>query len=126
MKRLCFFLLAVCSALTLPGVGSAAELHLTPTLCAIDEGEDACSIPVNVTFAAEDNARYCLSISGKGLVHCFAGSSSTEMQIYVTAEANTQFLITEGESGDKVATAMLKVARYRPTRHQRRYGWGLL
>lgn len=126
MKHSRPLLLALCSTLSAPGLIHAAELNLTPALCAIDEGEEHCAISVNVAFSGDENKRYCLTISGKGLVRCFDSQPLNEMQVYVTADTNTQFLVTEKASGKEVATATLKVARYRPTRHQRRYGWGLL
>ncbi|WP_237067795.1 DUF3019 domain-containing protein [Microbulbifer guangxiensis] len=126
MKHFRSLLLLLCPTLALPGVGNAAELSLTPSLCAIDEGEDTCSISINVAFTTDESDRYCLQISGRGVVQCFAGHQLTKMKIHVTADADTEFQVTEADSGAQVATATLKVARYRPTRHQRRYGWGLL
>lgn len=126
MKLFRSLLLLLCPTLAVPGLGNAAELGLTPTLCAINDGEDHCAISVNVTFNAQDKSRYCLNIADRGLVRCFTGSPRTEIEVYVTADSDTKFLVTVAESGEEVATATLKVARYRPTRHQRRYGWGLL
>ncbi|KUJ83858.1 DUF3019 domain-containing protein [Microbulbifer flavimaris] len=126
MKLFRSLLLLLCATLAVPGMGNAAELSLTPTLCAINDGEDHCAISVSVNFTAEDKSRYCLNIADKGLVRCFSGNPQTQIDIYVTADTDTRFLVTAAESGEEVASATLKVARYRPTRHQRRYGWGLL
>ena len=121
-KSLLLLLLALC----LPLAGIAAELHLTPSLCAIDQGEERCNISVSVTFVADDNERYCLTISDRGLIRCFAGNSLSDAHIYIATDKSLQFLVTEGESGEEVASETFKVARYRPKRHKRRYGWGLL
>ena len=119
-------LLLLLLALGLPLAGITAELHLTPSLCAIDADETRCDISVSVTFEPDDNERYCLTISDRGLIRCFAGNSLNGMQVYVATDKNLQFQVTEGESGEPVASETLKVARYRPKRHKRRYGWGLL
>jgi len=108
-----------------PALVKAADLRLTPSVCAVDEGEASCSISVKVDFDADDKARYCLSISGKGLVRCFWGDSD-ELEVYINSSEDIRFLITESESGEGVAAATLKVASYQPKRHRRRYGWGLL
>lgn len=126
MRWLYFLILALCAEMAFPSIGDAAELRITPSLCVMDEDESLCAVSVNVAVVANDNARYCLTIAGKGLIRCFAGNRLTELQVYITAESNTRFQLTESESGNQVASAVLKVARYRPTRHQRRYGWGLL
>lgn len=119
-------LLLLFLALSLPLSVAAAELRLTPSLCAIDEDETRCDISVSVTFVPDDNERYCLTISDRGLVRCFAGNSFTDVELYIATDKNLQFQVTNGESGRPVANETFKVARYRPKRHKRRYGWGLL
>ncbi|WP_346840218.1 DUF3019 domain-containing protein [Microbulbifer sp. SAOS-129_SWC] len=123
MKKSLLLLFAVLSA---PLAGFAAELSLTPSLCAIDANETRCDISVSITFAADDNQRYCLAISDRGLIRCFAGNRLRDMHVYIATDKSLEFLITEGDSGNQVASKILKVARYRPKRHRRRYGWGLL
>ncbi|GAB2513897.1 DUF3019 domain-containing protein [Microbulbifer agarilyticus] len=107
-------------------LSTAAELSITPSLCAIDDDEELCSISVMVDFKADDSSRYCLSVTGRGLVRCFAGNSGHAIQVYVTSHENLSFKVTDGDSGAEVAQATLKVAKFRPKRHQRRYGWGFL
>ena len=119
-RRLFLLLLTV-----VPSLVIGADLRLTPSMCAVDEGENNCSITVKVDFDADDNERYCLTIAGKGLVRCFWGDKD-DLEIYVSSEADLRFQITSGESGEGVAAAVLKVAQYQPKRHRRRYGWGLL
>ncbi|WP_295802413.1 DUF3019 domain-containing protein [uncultured Microbulbifer sp.] len=104
----------------------AADLRVTPSLCAIGEDEEKCSISVTVLFNADDDDRYCLSIVDRGLIECFSGRAGSQLQVYVAADEDIQFQVTEAESGDRVASTILKVAKFRPKRHQRRYGWGLL
>lgn len=111
---------------SIPLLAQGADLHLTPTLCAIGEGEEICSISVSVTLSVDDGERYCLSIADRGLIECFPGDVMREIEVYVTADADVQFQVTRADSGDQVAMAILKIAKYRPKRHQRRYGWGLL
>ena len=119
-RRFVLLLLAV-----VPSLVMAADLRLTPSMCAVDEGENNCSITVKVDFDADDNKRYCLSIDGKGLVRCFWGDNSN-LEVYISSEADLRFQVSAGESGEGVAAAVLKVAQYQPKRHRRRYGWGLL
>ncbi|MCK7597870.1 DUF3019 domain-containing protein [Microbulbifer sp. CAU 1566] len=121
MKRQ-FFLLLMAIA---PALVKAAELRLTPSVCAVDEGESSCNVSVKINFDADDNARYCLSIAGRGLVRCFWGDAE-ELKVYVNSPGDLRFQVTSGESGEGVAAAILKVAQYQPKRHRRRYGWGLL
>ncbi|WP_323846309.1 DUF3019 domain-containing protein [Microbulbifer magnicolonia] len=120
--RLSCLLLALCVS----NAGNAAELRVTPSLCAINDDDSRCDIPVKVLFSSDDPARFCLSISGRGLIRCFDGGAARELQLYVSAEEDVLFRVTEEVSGKDVATASLKVARYRPKRHRRHYGWGLL
>ncbi|HEY8570695.1 DUF3019 domain-containing protein [Microbulbifer sp.] len=118
------FLLFLCALLAIPA--KAADLQLTPSLCAVSEDESSCSVSVKVRFTADDSERYCLSIIGKGLIRCFSGKTEKNLEVYIHADHDTQFTVTEGESGERVASAVLKVAQYQPKRHRRRYGWGLL
>jgi Protein of unknown function (DUF3019) len=120
-QRILLFLFAL---LVVPA--SAADLRLTPSLCAVTEDESGCSVSVKVKFTADDRARYCLSIIGKGLIRCFTGNTEKNLEVYIHADHDTQFTVTEGENGERVASAVLKVAQYQPKRHRRRYGWGLL
>lgn len=104
----------------------AAELRVKPALCAIGEDEEKCSISVTVTFVADRENRYCLSIVDRGLVECFPGGKENQTQVYIAADDDIEFQVTEAKTGDRIATTTLKVAKFRPKRHQRRYGWGLL
>lgn len=122
MKRLPLTLLLA----GLPIAGSTAALHLTPSLCAVSEEDATCHVSVKVDFSADDNARYCLSIKGKGLIRCFWGESDKDIQVYIDSDEDIQFMVTRSESGESVASATLKIAQYQPKRHRRRYGWGLL
>ena len=108
------------------GAADAAELQVTPTLCAIGEDEEMCSISVTVLFTSDSEDRYCLTIARRGLVECFPGGRQSEMRVYIAADEDVQFQVTEADTGNRVADATLKVAKFRPKRHQRRYGWGLL
>ena len=104
----------------------AAELRVTPKLCAIGEDEEMCSISVSVTFRADDDSRYCLSVSDRGLLECFDGAQTSEIRVYVAADEDVEFLVSEADTGTRIATTTMQVAKFRPKRHQRRYGWGLL
>ncbi|WP_066960224.1 DUF3019 domain-containing protein [Microbulbifer sp. Q7] len=108
-----------------PGLTTGAELRVTPSMCALDESEDQCRVLVRLNFDADDEARYCLSIVGRGLVRCFFGDSE-DLNVYVNSPEDIRFQVTADESGKSVAAAVLKVAQYQPKRHRRRYGWGLL
>lgn len=121
-QQLSCLLLTLCVSLG----SNAAELRVTPSLCAINDDDSRCDIPVKVLFFSEKSARYCLSISDRGLIRCFDGGSAQELQLYISAQEDVLFRVTEEASGKNVATASLKVARYRPKRHRRHYGWGLL
>ena len=127
MSRFKQFLMA---ALWLPfsicEAAEAAELRVKPTLCAIGEDEEKCSISVTVRFTPDSAGRYCLTIANRGLVECFPGGKQNEMHVYIATDEDVQFQVTEAQSGNRVASAILKVAKFRPKRHQRRYGWGLL
>ncbi|WP_226664333.1 DUF3019 domain-containing protein [Microbulbifer aggregans] len=120
-RRVLIFLLAC-----LPVAGTAAGLQLTPSLCAVSEDDNICHVSVKVDFSADDNARYCLSIKGKGLIRCFWGETDKDIQVYIDSDEDIQFMVTKSESGERVASATLKIAQYQPKRHRRRYGWGLL
>ena len=121
MKRKLLLLL-----LTLvPCLATAAELRVTPSMCALDEDERQCSILVKLDFDADDEARYCLSITGQGQVGCFWGDND-DLKVYVSSARDINFQVTANENGKDVASAVLKVAQYQPKRHRRRYGWGLL
>ncbi|WP_299594163.1 DUF3019 domain-containing protein [uncultured Microbulbifer sp.] len=114
------------SLLTLaPGLATTAELRVTPSVCALDEGENQCSVLVKLDFEADDEARYCLSIIGQGRVSCFWGDND-DLKVYVSSAADIRFQVTANENGQSVASAILKVGQYQPKRHRRRYGWGLL
>ncbi|AQQ69110.1 hypothetical protein Mag101_16850 [Microbulbifer agarilyticus] len=125
MKQLCLLLFSI-FLLGLNQGALAAELHITPSLCAVAEDEELCSISVTVDFQADDDNDYCLSVSGRGLVSCFSGSAGRSLQVYVSAHEDLFFQVTNSASGIQVAQATLKVAKFRPKRHQRRYGWGFL
>nr|WP_255461856.1 DUF3019 domain-containing protein [Microbulbifer sp. ALW1] len=105
--------------------GESRGIAPHPSVCAVDEGESSCNVSVKIDFDADDNARYCLSIAGRGLVRCFWGDAE-ELKVYVNSPGDLRFQVTSGESGEGVAAAILKVAQYQPKRHRRRYGWGLL
>ncbi|WGL15556.1 DUF3019 domain-containing protein [Microbulbifer bruguierae] len=123
MKRYILLLFLV----LLPITAATAELHITPSLCAVGEDETSCNVSVKVAFSAdEDDVRYCLSVVGKGLIRCFWGDTDKDLQVYINSEQDIQFTVTEGETGAPVAAATLVVAQYHPKRHRRRYGWGLL
>lgn len=126
MKKLVLLLPMIALFLPFATDGHAAALHLKPSLCAIDEGEERCVISVSVEFIGDDRDRYCLSVAGEGVVHCFVGTDRAEIEVAVKTDSDTQFLVTRQNRSDPVASAVLKVARFRPARHQRRYGWGLL
>lgn len=121
-----FFLALLWLPLGLAVNAQATELHVTPKLCAIGEDEDMCSISVSVTFRAQDDKRYCLSISDRGLLECFDGAQTSKIRVYVAADEDVEFQVTEAATGTRIATTTLQVAKFRPKRHQRRYGWGLL
>ena len=104
----------------------AAELRVTPALCAIGEDEEKCRISVTVMFTPDSDDRYCLTIARRELVECFTSDKRSEMQIAIAADEDVQFQVTEAATGNRVAGATLKVAKFRPKRHKRRYGWGLL
>lgn len=109
----------------IPAQMFAADLRLTPSVCAVEDDERRCNISVKVYFDADDNDRYCLYIDGRGLVRCFWGDSK-DLEVFISSTGDTRFQVTSGESGEGVAAATLKVAQYQPKRHRRRYGWGLL
>lgn len=118
---------------TLPEMAAAADLHLTPTVCAVDESESRCSISVNVDFEADDERHYCLSVDSKGLIRCFHGGIR-DLEVYINSDRDIRFQVSASSSastggsakGQDVAAATLKIAHYQPKRHRRRYGWGLL
>lgn len=125
MKRqILLFLLAV-----FPGLVAAADLHLTPAVCAVDESESRCSISVSIDFDADDERHYCLSVDSKGLIRCFHGDIR-DLEVYINSDRDIRFQVSTSTSdstmGQDVAAATLKVAHYQPKRHRRRYGWGLL
>lgn len=121
-QRIACLLLVLCVA----QAGNATELRVTPSLCAISDDDSHCDIPVNVLFSTEKPLRYCLSISNRGLIQCFNGGAVRKLQLYISSDEDVLFRVTEEATGESVATASLKVARYRPKRHRRYYGWGLL
>lgn len=126
MRGLSLLLRIVALSLPFSGEIYAASLHIKPSLCAIDEGEQVCTVSVSVKFIGDESDQYCLTVAGEGVVDCFVGSGRQNIEVHVTAGADTQFLVTRQDRGEPVASAVLKVARFRPARHQRRYGWGLL
>ncbi|WP_226703509.1 DUF3019 domain-containing protein [Microbulbifer elongatus] len=109
----------------LPSLVMAAELRVTPSMCALDDEERQCSVLVRLAFDADDEARYCLSIIGQGQVRCFWGDND-DLKVYVSSADDIRFQVTADENGKDIASAVLKVAQYQPKRHRRRYGWGLL
>jgi len=111
---------------SLPFSAHTADLNLTPSLCAVGEEQQSCSLSVRVAFDADEVSHYCLTILGKGLVRCFWSGAKEELEVFITSEKDLIFQVTEGESGEEVASATLKVGHYEPKRHRRRYGWGLL
>ncbi|MBY6191019.1 DUF3019 domain-containing protein [Microbulbifer agarilyticus] len=125
MKRLYLILFSIFLLGTNQGV-LAAELRITPSLCAVAEDEELCSISVTVDFQAKDDNEYCLIVSGRGLVSCFSAKNGRSLQVYVSAQEDLSFEVTNSASGLQVAQTTLKVAKFRPKRHQRRYGWGFL
>ena len=108
-----------------PSLVTAAELRVTPSMCALDDDERQCSVLVKIAFDADDEARYCLSIIGQGRVRCFWGDND-DLKVYVSSTRDIRFQVTADENGKDIASAVLKVAQYQPKRHRRRYGWGLL
>jgi Protein of unknown function (DUF3019) len=109
----------------LPGLAAAADLHLTPSVCAVDDSENRCSISVSVDFDADDERHYCLSVDSKGMIRCFHGGIR-DLEVYISSDRDIRFQVSNTTSGQDVAAATLKVAHYQPKRHRRRYGWGLL
>lgn len=123
MTRLlwCIFLLS-----GLAGTATAAEVKLSPSLCAVSGGEDSCNITVGVSFKPAEDGNYCLDIEERGLVRCFRGKEAISAEVYVSTRQDLRFRILDAASGAILAQSTLKVARYKPKRHQRRYGWTLL
>jgi len=120
-KLLSLFLLA-----WMPLVPQAADLNLTPSLCAVEKEQGSCNVSIKVAFHADEMSRYCLTILGKGLIRCFWSGEEEELEVFINTERDLTFQITQGESGEQVASATFKVGHYEPKRHRRRYGWGLL
>ncbi|MEW6981935.1 DUF3019 domain-containing protein [Colwelliaceae bacterium 6471] len=104
------------------------QLLVTPQICVIDQGRQACQTVINIHYQSETLGDYCAVVDSFDIRRCYLQVNQFELNVDVNTNKSVQINIEELQSNDVIVRAKMDVVIYKPkkTRKRRNFGWNFL